>query len=233
MEDSRYRLYAIPKLNGLNYDEWKVDVEAELISAGLSKHIKPNFKPTKTVKQDAKDVEVPDEDLQRKDAIARQLITGSVDTNQRHIFKGLMEAWKVWEAIKNHYVKPSEILAGDLRERLRCVSFDDPSKIEQSIKQFDDLVAELRIAEPTFTERSHISLMLQTLPFPYQALKRQAHSDELKGVHFSLLAFKTMLRSTAADIEREQRKNQNIHKISHHNRGRGGRGRFGHKSVNV
>ena len=207
----------VDKLTQSNFRIWKQDVSTILASKGLT-----DFILTDKLGPNAS------EKVKKDNATALQYIQGLISADLRYLTDGITSAYLAWQAVLAKFQTQNPVTASRIRNQILKVSFDDPSKVKESIKQVTDLVRELKLAENNFTDKDEIGLYMQILQSKYSGFVTIVETLMVQQGNIDLHQFREMLINHAARLQND-RSQQQVHVLRHtrrRGRGRGGRGNY-------
>lgn len=134
MSDAKF---AITKLNGTNWQTWKVRIEMLLQREDL----------WRIVEEDVPEDE--DDEWVKADRKAKATIILSIDDNQLPIVKNSVYAHDVFEALKSYHQKSTRSVRVSLLKKLCASNLSERGNLEEHLRELDELFDRLDAAGTT------------------------------------------------------------------------------------
>ncbi|KXJ81929.1 hypothetical protein RP20_CCG016837 [Aedes albopictus] len=152
--------FSIPKLNGTNWQTWKVRVEMLLARDDLWYVIEePVFAEEDRTEQWKKD-----------DRKAKATIILLLEDSQFSLVKNCVLARDTYEALKRYHQKTTRSVRVSLLKKLCAVNLAENSDVEEHLREFDDLFDRLDAAGTTLDKDTKICMLLRSLPPSFDGL---------------------------------------------------------------
>lgn len=197
----------VDKLNKTNFRIWKQDITTILASKGLSEYILSD-------KVEVVDNQIISDKIKKENATALQYIQGLISADLRYLTDGITSAYLAWQAVLKKFQAQNPVTASRLRNQILKVSFDDPSKIEESIDKVTELVRELKLVQSTFNDQDEVGLYMQVLQSKYSSFVTIVESMMVERGTVNLHHFREMLINHAARLQHST-STQKVHTIQH------------------
>lgn len=157
MVDARF---SIPKLNGQNWQTWKVRVEMLLCREDLWYVVEDG---------------VPDEDdrsdnWKKDDRKAKATIVLLLDDCQLPLVKNCAFASDVYNSLKAYHQKTSRSVRVSLLKKLCSVNLSEGGNLERHLSEVDELIDRLDAAGTELDKDTKICMLLRSLPPSFDAI---------------------------------------------------------------
>lgn len=152
--------FSIAKLNGCNWQTWKVRVEMLLARDDLW-----------GIVEDA----LPDEagrteEWKKNDRKAKATIILLLEDSQLSLVKNCVFARDTFNALKSYHQKTTRSVRVSLLKKLCASNLAENGNIENHLREFDDLFDRLDAAGTTLDKDTKICMLLRSLPVSYDGL---------------------------------------------------------------
>jgi hypothetical protein len=146
-------LHSVPKLNGLNYHDWKFAIQMVLWRAGSWEIISGALpKP-----------ETGSEDWEKKADEGLTFIGLSVDTTQYAYIRHASNGVEAWQALKDIYEKNSRATRITLKRQFYSYQHDEMHPIAEYISGITNLAAQLKSLNVTLTDTDIVDVLIFNL----------------------------------------------------------------------
>ena len=158
---SSYRISSIKPFDGKNFSSWKIRVLAELKVAKLLSYVTDAI----PVKQEDRKGEW----LEKNDETCKFLIEHLADSHLSFT-RDKKYARDIWVALENNFERKSYLQLVYVKGRIADLRYDGKSPLSSHLKEFDDLLAELKAAGSNCNELEAVATLIATLPAEFNPL---------------------------------------------------------------
>lgn len=150
--------FSIAKLNGSNWQTWKVRVEMLLAREDL----------WSIVEDPLPDEDERDDDWKKSDKRAKATIILLIEDSQLSLVKNCAFACETFDALKRYHEKTTRLVRVSLLKNV-CAS-NLAENVEKHLREFDELFDGLDAAGTTLDKDTKICMLLRSLPPSYDGL---------------------------------------------------------------
>lgn len=152
--------FSIAKLNGSNWQTWKVRVEM-LLSRDDLWNIVENALPEEANRT---------EEWKKNDRKAKATIILLLEDSQLSLVENCVFARDTFNALKSYHQKTTRSVRVSLLKKLCASNLVENGNIENHLREFDDLFDRLDAAGTTLDKDTKICMLLRSLPASYAGL---------------------------------------------------------------
>lgn len=179
--------FNIELLQASNYHTWKFRIKTLLEEYDVACCIENEYNES-VYEDDKKKMEA-----RKRENKCKSLLVQCIDDTQIDLIQDKQTAYSMWNALKERYEKkgiPGQIM---LRKRLMSLKVKEDDDLEDFIKQFDDIIRQLKVTGADISEKDQIYTILLALPQSYETVVTIL--ENLPDNELTLDVVKTKLRS--------------------------------------
>ena len=154
MASSSYRVSSIKPFDGKNFASWKIRILVELKAGKLATYVTDGL-PEKEKRVDKW--------LEGNDEACKVLIEHLADSHLSYT-RDKKYARDIWLALENNFERKSYLQLAYVKRRIADLRYDGKSPLSSHLKEFDDLLAELKVAGSNCNELEAVATLIATLP---------------------------------------------------------------------
>lgn len=155
-----YRVSTIKPFDGKNFASWKIRLLAELKSAKLVTYISEELPPKE---------KWTEEWLQKNDEICRIIIGHLADSHLQYA-RDKKFAREIWVSLENNFERKSYLQLAYVKRKMADLRYNGKTNLSAHLKQFDDLLSELKACGSNCNELEAVATLISTLPAEFNPL---------------------------------------------------------------
>lgn len=179
MADSRF---AFAKLNGTNWQTWKVRVEMLLQREDLWTVVSEPF-PLE---------EGRDDEWRNADRKAKATLVLLLEDSQLSLIKNCTSAHEVFNALKSYHQKTTRSVRVSLLKKLCAVNLPERGNLEEHLREIDDLFDRLDAAGTELDKDTKVCMLLRSLPPSFDGIVAALDSREDDDISLDIVKSKLM-----------------------------------------